>query len=362
MGSGHLVRPLFGAVIAASSACTLWAALDDPYKSDSVGMGPPADAGLDADSAPPPNRLIDAGFSPYAIAAMGDTVYVLDNQAQVHVAYDASTNFEPFWLNDAGETVSVQNRIAVSDAGVFWTINGGIRYCALDGGACGTLLRPATSPTAIAASDSMVAWIDSTMPYGIGRCSTPIDQCKPAPIPTIGNAPATSLAVTKDGTVAWVFAEQTNLRFDGTRGRSFVSLPQKADVVAADPATNNFYWVGAAGVGVVPANTLVPDAGYQGTYSQLTGNPPDELYAAGVDLYWTTPPGGAVTPMLASVYACRLDADGGCVARNLPGAFLSKRIAQGIAATSRQVLVVLTSPNSAPELLAWPNPNFPSGN
>jgi hypothetical protein len=283
------------------------------------------------------------------------------------VAYDASTNFEPFWLNDAGETVTTQNRIAVSDAGVFWTVNNkGVRYCALDGGACGLLLRPTTSPTAIAASDTMVAWIDSAMPYGIGRCTTPIDQCKPAPIPILAGAPPASLAVTQDGTVAWVFAETLAMRFDGIRGRSVISLPQKADVVAADPATNNFYWVGQAGVGVVPANTLAPDAGYQGTYQQLQGtDPPNELYAAGVDLYWTTPLGGEISPTSTSVDSCRLDADGGCMAQPLKplnGVFLRNRVAQGVVATSRQVLAVLTSPNSAPpELLAWPNPYLPPG-
>jgi hypothetical protein len=353
MGARHLVRLAVAAAIAASTACTIWAAIDDPYKSDNVSPG-----GAGGDAAPPANRLIDAGFSPYAITAMGDTVFVLDNQAQVHVAYDAGTRFELFWVNDAGETVTTQNRIAVSDAGVFWTVNKGIRYCALDGGACGLLPRPTTTPTAIAASDSMVAWIDTTgLPLGIGRCSTPVDQCKPAPI-ALNIAPA-SLAVTQDGTVAWV-AESNVLHFENARGRSSVVLPQKADVVAADPAMNHFYWEGQGGIGLVQSDALVADAGYDGTYSPLSsGAPPNQLFAANGDVYWSIPTSSAIDPMFSNLYACRFEADGGCPPRDLGGAFLSRRVAQGVVATSRQVLAVLTSPvvmAQPPELLVWNSP------
>jgi hypothetical protein len=352
MGARLVVRLLVAAAVAASTACTLWAALDDPYKSDTASS-----SAVDAGDAAPPIRAIDAGFDPYAIASLGDTVFVVDPNAAVHVAYDASTSFEPFWSGDAGDTFTTKNRIAASDAGVFWTTDKGIRYCALDGGACGLLARN-TVPTAIAASDSMVAWIDTApaVAPGIGRCSVPLGQCPPAPIHTGTNVPA-SLAVAPDGTVAWTFTQAMSIRFDGPSGKGELPLPLPADVLAADLASNNLYWEGPSALGVVPFDALVVEGGTAGTYATLTSlAQPNQLFADKGDVYWSISTPSVTDPQAtATISYCRYS-DAGCSPRGL--GLLNKRVAQGVVATSRQVMAVLISPVDfgMPELLVWSSP------
>jgi hypothetical protein len=349
MGAGHLVRPLVAAAIAGSTACSIWAAIDDPYKSDTVSTG---DTGPDSGGG---GRAVDAGFAPYAIAARGDTVYVLDDHAAVHVAYDAGTSFETFWVSDAGDTVTTKNGIAVSDAGVFWTVDKGIRYCALDGGACGLMTR--ASPAAVAASDSMVAWIDGA---GIGRCSVPVAHCPPAPIP-LPNVPS-SLAVAEDGTVAWVLAQSKAIHVDGPGGRGLFPLDYQVDVIAADLTTNKtFYWEGQSAIGFLTSDELLADAGNSDTIAQLTsGAPPNQLFAANGVAYWAFT---TSNPYVALFSSCRFDSGAGCVFHPLPAgsSLVSKRAVQGVVATSRQVMAVLTSPTdmNQPELLVWPNPYAP---
>ncbi len=213
----HLVRPIALATITAASACTIWVALDDPYKSEQAGS---VDAGSEATA---PGHVVDAGFAPYAITAYGDSVYVVDNHARVHVAADGGTSFAVF-AGGAGDVIEPTNRIAASRAGVFWTVDKGIRYCALDGGGCGLLPRGGV-PTLIAAGDSVVAWKEAG-DAGIGRCDLPLSQCAPS---SVAVEPPTSLAVEPDGTVAYASGKQA-IGFVGGSGPKSV-LPVKGYAV-----------------------------------------------------------------------------------------------------------------------------------
>src|SRR5579859_6238895 len=159
MGQIGVVRPVAASAIVAASACSIWAALDDPYKpAGSTADRSGADAGrtdggddaaaVEA-SARDASRVIDAGFVPFGIASYGGTVFAIDEQSHVHVSY-SDTAFTPLWEGDAGGPYFLQtNGIAASDAGVFWTVTGGIGYCAIDGSRCGAIAST-TSPRAIA--------------------------------------------------------------------------------------------------------------------------------------------------------------------------------------------------------------------
>jgi hypothetical protein len=353
-----VARPLVGAAIAASTACTLWAAIDDPYKGEAVTPGGPidgaADSAIDA-GADAANHILDAGFVPYAIAARGDTLYIVDNGARVHVAYDAGMTFETFWDGDAGSEFVTANKIAASAAGVFWTVSKGVRYCALDGGACGLLPRT-DGPTLIAASDSVVAWVDDG---GITRCTVPL-----SPTQCIALAPSStpnSVAVGQDGTVAWVAKASTALHFNGPGGRGVVTLPAQAQVIAADVDAGNLYWIGSSAVGLVPFDALVADAGSVGTTSSLAlGAPPTQIFAAGGAVYWSLPfPGTANQTSTALSYCPQFVSGGVCSAQSLP-VVAHVTDDQGIAVTSRWLATVATFPaTGSSELWAVPAPPVP---
>jgi hypothetical protein len=351
MGAGHLVRPLVVVAIAGSTACSIWAAIDDPYKSDGVtGAGSPPDAGLDTGT--PPSRLVEAGFVPYAIASSGDTVYVVDDSASVHVAHDGGTTFAPFFSSDASTEFLPTNRIAASDAGVFWTVSSGVRYCSPDGSGCG-LLKRGSAPTAIAANDSMVAWIDNV---GIGHCSVPLDQCTPAP-PILLNSVPPNLALARDGTIAWVYPQSQLIHFSGGRGRGSFPLPFKVDVLAADLTSGTLFWEGQDGVGFVPVDALLVDAGSEDTFSPITFDAhPNQLFAASGVAYWSLPSPSVIDPQVTTTISYCKFTDAGLVSRGIGQ--VNKRVAQGVVVTSRQVMAILSNPVGVgmPELFAWPAP------
>jgi hypothetical protein len=334
MRAVHLVRPIVAASIAAASACSLWAALDDPYKNEPAAA---VDAGSEAAVV---SHVLDAGFVPYAITAYGDNVYVVDKNAQVHVAADAGTSFTTFFVTDAGDTFDPSNRIAASSAGVFWTIVKGIRYCALDGGARGLLPRGGI-PTLIAAGDSVVAWKESG-DAGIGRCDSPLSQCTPISLPTAD--PPNSIAVEPDGTIAFA-SKRYALGLVGGLGPKRVTLTQEADFVATDQASGDLYWIGPYAVGVLPA-----DGGTTPTIAGLDNSQPSQLFALDGVAYWsvaTTPTSlDYCKPLVPGATTCSMSLSLGMVQ--------GVRIDQGIAATSRNVFTVLAFPASGnPQLLAW---------
>ncbi len=356
-----VARSVVAAATAASAACTIWAAIDDPYKGEAVapdGGQPPdgaADSPLDAGPGAV-NHFLDAGFHPYAIASYGDTVYVVDDGARVHVAYDAGTTFETFWDGDGGGEFITTNKIAASAAGVFWTVTKGIRYCALDGGACGFLSRT-DGPTLIAASDSVVAWADDG---GITRCTVPL-----SPLGCLGLAPGSSpnsIAVGPDGTVAWVTKGATLLRFNGPGGHGALPLPFPADVIAGDVDAGALYWVGLNAVGFVPFDGLVADTDSGSTTSTLAlGAPPTQLFAAGGAVYWSLP--DTTTPntpnSTALSYCPHFVSAEGCVSQLLATA-RNVTDDQGIVVTSRLLMAVLTNPNAGrAELFVVPSPAVP---
>jgi hypothetical protein len=338
MRAVHLVRPTFAASITAASACTLWAAIDDPYKSDQAAT---VDAGSEA---APPGHVIDAGFVPYAVAAYGESVYVVDDQARVHVAAEAGTSFTTFFAPapDAGEVFDPYNRIAASSAGVFWTIEKGIRYCALDGGACGLLPRGGI-PSLIAAGDSVVAWKESG-DAGIGRCNLPLSLCTPTSEPT---EPASAIAVEPDGLVAYASGRAAIGLVGGPGPRKGVLLPQRADYVATDPASGDLYWIGPYAVGVLAA-----DGGTTSTYTPLANGTPSQLSALDGVAYWSVP--GTPT----SIDYCKpLVPNTPCSGSEPLGTASGLRNNQGIAATSRDVFTVLAFQGSGnPQLLFWSVP------
>jgi hypothetical protein len=282
-------------------------------------------------------------LSPYAVTAYGDNVYVVDDQAKVHVAVEAGTSFATFWAGDAGDVVTSANRIAASSAGVFWTLVGGIRYCPLDGGACGLLQRGGT-PTLIAAGDSVVAWKEAG-DAGIGRCDVPLSQCTtPTSIPT---EPPTSIAVEPDGTIAFAASNRAAIGFVGAGPRTFV--PAKGNpvqYVAADTASGALYWIGPYGVGAVPF-----DAGMVSETAKLSNGTPSQLFALDAVAYWSVP-----IPTETVINYCSF-ADGGCQASHPVGTVAANnRTDQGVAATSRDVFTILSGPSGNPQLYAWSVP------
>jgi hypothetical protein len=360
MAALGLRHALVALAVAASTACSIWAAIDDPYKAEATGDSGarPPDAGTDADAeAGAVNRVVDAGFSPYAIAAYGDTVFVVDDSAQVHVAHDAGTTFESFWTGDGGDTFVLTNKIAASDAGVFWTVGTpagtGIRYCALDGGACGFLQRGG-KPGVIAASDSVVAW---AVTGNIESCPTtaPLSACTPALrqiLPTV----SPSIAVGPDGTIAWV-SGGTIIRFDGPRGRSMVNLGQyTADVVATDAVTGNLYWEGQDAVGYMAFD------GTGSTISPLqSGAKPTQLFAANGTVFWSLL---FTTSPTTIVSYCQFDSDAGCAPRQLLPNVTGKSADNGLIANSREVMTAVSYPVDSfpgPELVVWRSPYAPPG-
>jgi hypothetical protein len=336
MRAVHLVRPIVAASVAAASACSLWAALDDPYKSDPAAL---VDAGNEAAAA---SHVIDAGGAPYAVTAYGDNVYVVDDHAKVHVAVEAGTTFTTFWAGGTSDVVGPTNRIAASSAGVFWSIVGGIRYCPLDGGACGLLPRGGT-PTLIAAGDSVVAWKEAG-DAGIGRCDVPLSQCTPTSIPT--EAP-TSIAVEPDGTIAFASGRAVIGFVSGSGPRTFLPVKGYAiEYVATDTASGALYWIGPTGVGAVPF-----DAGTVPAPTPLDNGPPSQLFALDGVAYWSVP-----TQPATAIDYCRF-ADGGCPHSSAVGTVAANnRTDQGIAATSRDVFTILAALSGNPQLYVWGAP------
>jgi len=326
---------------AAGAACSIWAALDDPYKTELPGFRDAGDSAQDAaddagsrDAAVAGRRVLDAGFVPYAIAVRGDTVYAADPQGGVHVAYDASAAFMPFWTGDGGDTFSLQtNGIAATAAGVFWTVSGGIHYCSVDGGACGFF--PSNAPRDIAAGSSVVAWIDNS---GVRTCPAGLAGCVPTTIP--GSRGALSLAVIPTGGVAWTDGGSAIQLDEGAATRS---IPVRFDVaaVAVDAVSGNLSWVGQGGVGYVRL-----DGG--GADSPLTSTTkPIELFARSGVAYWSLRGNSGI------VLYCRVDADAGCAPKELVnGLTPAPTTNDGIAATSRDVLAVVSS-NLTSELFVW---------
>jgi hypothetical protein len=332
----HPVGPIVTAILTAASACTIWAAVDDPYKSESAVA---VDAGSEAAAV---SHVIDAGFVPYAITAYGDNVYVVDRSATVHVAAEAGTSFTTFFEGGAGDVFDPFNRIAASSAGVFWTIEKGIRYCALDGGACGVLPRGGV-PTLIAAGDSVVAWKESG-DAGIGRCGVPISQCTPVSLPTLDSP--SSIAVQPDGTIAFASAKGA-IGFVGGSGPRRVPLMQRADFVATDSKSGDLYWIGPVAVGVLPG-----DGGTMSTMATFVSDAPSQLFALDGYAYWSVP-----APQFTSIDYCRFAPGTACSMSLTLGRVSTMRNDQGIAATSRDVFTVLAFPNSGnPQLLAWSAP------
>jgi hypothetical protein len=338
MRAVHLVRPGVAATVMAASACTIWAAIDDPYKSEQA-------ATVDAGSEAAASHQIDAGGVPYAIAAYGDSVYVVDDLANVHVAVEAGTTFTAFFaVGDAGDVFNQSNRVAASSAGVFWTVNKGIRYCALDGGDCGVLARKGT-PTLIAAAGSVVAWKEPG-DGGIGRCDGPLSQCTPVSTPT---EPASSIAVEPDGTVAYA-SNRAAIGFFGGPGPRRV-LPvngRQVDYVAADPGSGALYWIGPTAVGAVPF-----DSGTANLPTPIDNGTPSQLFAFDGLVYWSVP---SLQATAIEIDVCRF-VDGGCIAGSSPvGTVIGGRADQGIAASPRDVFTIVARSSGNPELLVWPTP------
>jgi hypothetical protein len=329
-----VARLVVAAGVAASAACSIWAALDDPYKADPASSDTGGDAG-------PANRAVDAGFVPGAIGAYGDTVYVVDDQAQVHVAYDATTTFTSFWAGDAGGVFLIQrNGVAANAAGVFWTVSTGVRYCGIDAGGCGVL--PAANARAIAASDGVVTWIDDT---GVRICTLPLDACNPATL--AASRSAARLAAGPNGTVAWTDGG-TTIHLASNLGSASVDFsPYEIDVIATDTTSGDLYWEGPSGIGFLQ----VPDGG--DTVSQLFSNTkPTALFADRGVAYWSLATTGLVQH-------CRFDPDAGCSPHNLalPG-LRGPLTTHGIVANSRKVLAIVSQGNSLfpPALVEWPLP------
>jgi hypothetical protein len=341
-------RPLVIVAVASATACSIWAALDNPYKiepmahPDGSDAAPSelADAG-DADAPPGPNRVVDAGFAPYAIAVYGDTVYAVDERVQIHAAYDAGTNFTTFWAGDGGDTFLLQaNAIAASQAGVFWTVAAGVRYCAVDGGGCG-FLASATTPQAIAASDSVVAWIDS---IGVRACTMPLAVCNPVVL--AASRGARHLAAGPGGAVAWSDGG-TTIHFANSAGNSAIDVaPHDVSVVATDSTSGNLYWEGQDAVGFVHFD----GTGDTISANLTSGSRPTELFAARGVVYWSLHPTNGV------VSYCRFDSAAGCSPAILPtGGMGAATTNHGIVANSRRVLAIVSSDINrfTPELFVW---------
>jgi hypothetical protein len=83
------------------------------------------------------------------------------------------------------------------------------------------------------------------------------------------------------------------------------------------------------------------------------GPRPDELFAAGGVVYWST-------SGVSSVYYCRVDSGAGCVVSVLPSGVLNSNANYGIVADSRNILAIIGSTNNTPPepvLVVWPVPH-----
>jgi hypothetical protein len=336
MRAVHLVRPGVAATVMAASACTIWAAIDDPYKSEQATV----DAGSEAEA----THEVDAGGVPYAIAAYGDSVYVVDDLANVHVAVEAGTTFTTFFADgDAGDVFNQSNRVAASSAGVFWTVQKGIRYCALDGGGCGLLARKGL-PGLIAAGGSVVAWREPG-DAGIGWCDGPLSQCTPVSTPT---EQATSIAVEPDGTIAFASGRQAIGFLGANAPRRVVPVGgHQVDYVAADVDSGALYWIGPTAVGAVPFDASTASA------TPIDNGTPSQLFALDGLVYWSVP---TLQATATEIDVCRF-VDGGCLAgSSAVGSVIGGRADQGIAATSFDVFTIVAKSSGNPELLVWRAP------
>jgi hypothetical protein len=326
-----LKHALVALVVVASTACSIWAALDDPYKGEAATAT--SDAGTGPTEAGPDvvNHVLDAGFVPYAIGSYGDTVYAVDDHANVHVAYEGGTTFSPFSSGGAGDLFDPStNGIAANASGVFWTVSAGVRYCASDGGACG-LFSTLQPPGKIAASDIAVAWID---PMGARECSTPLSSCINPLIFPAGTM-AKNVAVAPDGTVAWAVGTY-DIRFGGM---GVVSLPAQVYFVAIDATTGELYWVGPAALGVVSF-----DGGVGPTSPLTSPTPSTALFADRGVVFWSVNGYG--------IESCAFELDAGCVTvrdvlTGVPTLHGNPQ-AREIVATSRNVFALVTSDATLP--------------
>jgi hypothetical protein len=341
-----VIRRFAAAAAASMTGCSIWAALDDPYKSDEapeVSFDAGRDATIDApaEAAPPATtRIVDAGFVPYAIAAHADTVYVVDNRARVHVAYDAGSKFTTFWAGDGGDTFLPTNHIAASAERVCWTVADGVRYCEADGGDCGRL--PSTSaPTLIVANDPVVAWVDNA---GVRVCTTPLATCSPTTV--AGSKGALSLAAGPNGNVAWTTGTETIHVAKGQTTSAINMSPFQVSLVATEGTSDDLYWEGQYAVGFVHFD------GTGGMVSPLaSGSKPTQLFAARGLVFWSLLSGSPPT----SVSYCRLDTTTTCVPHDLSTGVGGRTTDFGIAANSRDVYAIINSLDDAfpSELLMW---------
>ncbi len=364
--SSGVARSVLALGASALAACTIWAAIDNPYKSEldasaavivdgsavdgAAGDASPdaiaeggVDGSADAGAARATNRVLDAGFVPSGIGSYGDTVYAVDDEAQVHVAYDASTSFTSFWTGDAGGRVLVEkNGVAASAAGVFWTVSGGVHYCGMDAGDCGFL--GSTNAREIAASDSVVAWIDDT---GVRACTVPMDTCNPVTL--VGSKTAESVAAGPNGAVAWIAGDFTIHIANGVDAGIVDLDPDEVDVIATDATSGALYWEGQDGIGF-----LQFDGGGESATDMLTSNTkPTALFVNRGLLYWSLATSN-------TFQHCRLAGpDAGCTPVDLAATGLpSPQTTHGIVVTSRRVLALVSSGQTAflPALVEWPVP------
>ena len=341
------MRRVVAATAVLLSACSVWAILADPYKTDPIAgdAGDARPTPSDGASAAAPSRAIDAGFTPSALGSFGDTVYVLDDQAQVHVAYDAGLRFTSFWSGDTDAAVLIQkNAIAANSAGVFWTLATGVRYCAVDGGGCGTLAS--VNARAIAANDSVIAWIDDT---GVHLCTTPLDVCSPAAVAS--SKSAARLAVGPNGEVAWTDGGATIeiASPSGAAALGSTSLsagPYEATVIATDTSSGMLYWEGPTGIGVVAF-----DGGSARSFGLQSSTKPTALFVDHGVAYWSLegPP---------VVQHCRFDVDAGCLPADLASGLRMPTTVHEIVVDSRKVIALFSSDLSLfpPVLAEWPVP------
>jgi hypothetical protein len=348
MGASHGAIPFVAAAFSGAAACSIWAALDDPYKNDPA-MGPdlvdgaadvrPEAAPVDAGTV---NRVVDAGFSPYAITAYGDTVFAVDEHGNVYAAYDApydaGTRFTPFWTGDGGDAFFVANGIAASASGVFWTVNSGVHYCGIDGGACGFLLSQG-SPKAIAASDSVVVWIEEAT--GVRLCPGSLAGCAPRTL-TLTRA-AKDVAAGPNEAVAWTDGQQAIYLTDGVSPSS-IGLPTADTLLATDRTSGDLYWAGGSAIGIAEFD------GGVGPYFPLTAGPkPTALSATGGIVYWSLRSSNRVSH-------CRIDDAGGCTAmEQFSGIGAPNTTTHEIAVTSQRVMALITNDDTnTPLLVVWP--------
>lgn len=370
-----LARTIVVTGAAAMAACTIWAAIDDPYKSEVESAGvavdgstdagnqdgadawadadteggldaAAADAHPDADAGPPTIRAFDAGFVPNAIGAYGDTVYAVDHSAQVHVAYDASTIFTDFWTGDAGGVFLIErNGVAANAEGVFWTLSTGVRYCGIDAGNCGLL--PSPNAREIAASDSVVAWIDDT---GVRTCTLPLETC--TPLTVVASKAAALVAAGPNAAVAWTDGGAAIHLTNGVDAGSVNLDPYEVDLIATDRTTGTLYWEGPAALGFLQFDG---GGGPQDAVPLYANIKPTALFVNRGVLYWSLATNNLVQH-------CRLVVDSGspqCTPSNLAVTGLpTPQTTHGIVVTSRRVLALVSCCNGVvdPTLVEWPVP------